>query len=75
MLSKFIHFSINQHNLRLVDFWARRLLEHSKVARDISYYELVTEGVLGLTKAAENFDGRGSFIRYAQPFVRGQLYR
>lgn len=35
-----------QHNIRLVDFWVRRFLEHSTSARDISYYELLTEGIL-----------------------------
>jgi DNA-directed RNA polymerase specialized sigma subunit len=64
-----------QHNMRLVDFWARRLIEHSRAAKDISYYELVTEGVIGLTMAAENYDGRGAFIRFAQIYIRGQLYR
>ena len=41
----------------------------------MSYYELLTEGIIGLAKAAENFDGRGPFIKYAQPFVKAELYK
>ena len=44
-------------------------------AKDVSYYELLTEGIIGLAKAAENFDGRGPFIKYAQPFVKAELYK
>ena len=64
-----------QHNLRLVDFWARRLIEHTSGAKEVSYYELVTEGVIGLTKAVENYDGSSSFIKYAQPYIRSELYK
>ena len=64
-----------QHNMRIVDFWVRRIIEHSKAAKDISYYELVTEGVKGLSEASEKYDGRGPFIRYAQHFVRSELYK
>lgn len=64
-----------QHNMRIVDFWVRRIIEHSKAAKDISYYELVTEGVKGLSEASEKYDGRGPFIRYAQHFVRAELYK
>lgn len=34
-----------QHNIRLVDFWTIRLIEHSKNAKQISYYELLSEGI------------------------------
>eukprot|EP00596_Hydrurales_sp_CCMP1899_P010422 CAMPEP_0119034778 /NCGR_PEP_ID=MMETSP1177-20130426/1792_1 /TAXON_ID=2985 /ORGANISM="Ochromonas sp, Strain CCMP1899" /LENGTH=324 /DNA_ID=CAMNT_0006992479 /DNA_START=542 /DNA_END=1516 /DNA_ORIENTATION=+ len=64
-----------QHNMRLVDFWVRRLIEHSKAAKDISYYELVIEGLKGLSEASEKYDGRGPFIRYAQHYVRAELYK
>lgn len=66
-----------QHNIRLVDYWARRLIEHTSGAKDVSYYELVTEGIIGLAKAAEHFDGRDGtpFIKYAQPYVRSELYK
>ena len=64
-----------QHNMRIVDFWVRRIIEHSKAAKEISYYELVTEGVKGLSEASEKYDGRGPFIRYAQHFVRAELYK
>ena len=64
-----------QHNLRLVDFWTRRLIEHSASCKDISYYELVTEGVIGLLAAAERYDGGAPFIKYAQSYVRNELYR
>lgn len=64
-----------QHNLRIVDYWARRLLEHTKAAKEVSYYELVTEGVIGLRKAVDRYDGRIPFGKFAQPFVRGELYK
>ena len=64
-----------QHNMRIVDFWVRRIIEHSKAAKDISYYELVTEGVKGLSEASEKYDGRGPFIKYAQHYVRAELYK
>ena len=63
------------HNIRLVDFWARRLIEHSPKAKEISYYELLIEGIIGLADAANSFDGRGRFLKYAQPFIRNKLYR
>jgi DNA-directed RNA polymerase sigma subunit (sigma70/sigma32) len=64
-----------QHNMRIVDFWVRRIIEHSKAAKEISYYELVTEGVKGLSEASEKYDGRGPFIKYAQHYVRAELYK
>jgi RNA polymerase sigma factor (sigma-70 family) len=64
-----------QHNIRLVDFCARQILSNTKAARDIPYYELVVEGVKGLSDAAEKYDGRVPFIKYAQHFVRSALYR
>lgn len=64
-----------QHNMRIVDFWVRRLIEHSKAARDISYYDLVVEGLKGLSLASEKYDGRGPFIKYAQHYVRAELYK
>ena len=54
---------------------SRRLIEHVSYAKEVSYYELLTEGIIGLAKAAENFDGRGPFIKYAQPFVKAELYK
>lgn len=63
------------HNLRLVDFWTRRLLEHSPYSRDLSYYQFFVEGVLGLTEATLNYDGRGKFGTYAQVYVRHALYK
>ena len=69
----YIHTSNKTHYLSL---WKiRRLIEHVSYAKDVSYYELLTEGIIGLAKAAENFDGRGPFIKYAQPFVKAELYK
>jgi len=64
-----------EHNVRIVDHWVRRLTQHSPNAvRTISYSELMAEGVVGLTKAAERYDGRGvRFYQYAQGWVRGSL--
>jgi RNA polymerase sigma factor (sigma-70 family) len=63
-----------QHNIRIVDFWARKMMQVGKGAKEVSYYELVTEGLVGLAKAAENFDGRGRFYAYAQFWIRSELY-
>lgn len=63
-----------EHNLRLVDFWVRKLMEHSKGAKEVSYYELLVEGIIGLSRAAEHFDGRGRFGYYAQFYIRQALY-
>lgn len=64
-----------QHNIRLVDHWTRRIIQNSKAAKQVSYYELVTEGIVGLTKAAENYDGRSRFAKYAEPYIRHELYK
>jgi len=64
-----------RHNTGLVDFWLRGILEHSKSARDISYFELITEGLVGLIKATENYDGRARFGTYSQPYIRDYIYR
>lgn len=64
-----------QHNMRIVDFWVRKILEHSKAAKNISYYELVIEGVKGLSEASREYDGRGPFIKFAQHHVRARLYK
>lgn len=63
------------HNFRLVDFWSRRLIEHTTAGKDVSYYELTTEGIIGLSKAAERYDGSTKFINFAQVYVRHELYR
>lgn len=64
-----------QHNIRLVDFWTIRLIEHSKNAKQISYYELLSEGIIGLRKAADLYDGSTRFIKYAKVFILSELYR
>jgi RNA polymerase sigma factor (sigma-70 family) len=67
--------SLVEHNLRLVDFWVRRFLENTKVAKDISYYDLMIEGIIGLTNAAENYDGRTRFAYYSSFHIRSALYQ
>ena len=64
-----------KHNTGLVDFWLRGILEHSKSTKDISYLELITEGLVGLIKATENYDGRARFSTYSQPYIRDYIYR
>merc|ERR1711871_851388 len=65
-----------QHNIRIVDHWARRLIQNSKAGKDVSYYELVTEGLIGLTKAAECYQpGKVRFYTHAEIYVRSELYR
>jgi len=63
-----------QHNLRLVDFWAIRLIEHSAGGKKISYFELVLQGIMGLRRAAELYDGRIRFHKYSQGFILNALY-
>jgi DNA-directed RNA polymerase specialized sigma subunit len=63
-----------QHNIRMVELWAKKLSLHSDVANTISYAELMVEGVVGLTKAAERYDGRGvRFYHFAEVYVRSAL--
>jgi RNA polymerase nonessential primary-like sigma factor len=66
-----------QHNIRIVDHWARRLIEHSNVGKEVNYYELVAEGLIGLTKAAESFKvGKNTrFYTHAEVYVRSELYK
>lgn len=64
-----------QHNMRLVDYWVTKILVHSAVAKDIAYIDLVAEGVVGLTKAAERYDGRSRFGPYATFWIRSELYQ
>ena len=66
---------MDKKNLQFSLWNSRRLIEHVSYAKEVSYYELLTEGIIGLAKAAENFDGRGPFIKYAQPFVKAELYK
>ena len=64
-----------QHNMRMVDHYSRRILEFVKEASEVSYVELVAEGLIGLTKAAENYNGQGTFYDYAAFYVRSSLYQ
>ena len=65
-----------QHNIRMVDHWARRLIEHSYVGKEVSYYELIAEGLIGLTKAAECYKvGKARFYTHAEIYVRSELYK
>ena len=65
------------HSMRLVDFWARRLIAHTAGGKEVSYHELVLRGALGLSRAAQGYDGRphSRFFSYAEPFVLSELYR
>jgi hypothetical protein len=42
-----------QHNIRMVDYCVRKIIEYSHAANDISYYELVVEGFIN--KNLNNF--------------------
>lgn len=64
-----------QHNIRLVDYFVRRVMQFTHWGKKASYYELITEGVVGLTRAAENYDGRSRFSPYAQVWIRSEIYR
>ncbi len=47
-----------QHNMPLVDYWTRKIMQYSVPARQlISQYELENEGLKGLQKAAESYHG------------------
>lgn len=64
-----------EHNMRMVDYLVRKILEFTRVGKEISYFELVAEGITGLTKAAESFDGRKAFYGWAEVWVRAEIYR
>lgn len=64
------------HNMRLVDYLVRGILESSsKATKSLSYFELVTEGIIGLTQAAENYDGRCRFATYSHFWIRSAIYK
>ena len=67
--------SLVEHNLRLVDYWTRKIIEFTKAAKLVSYYELFMCGVVGLTKAAEKYDGRARFKVYADINIRAELFK
>eukprot|EP01041_Mallomonas_annulata_P011677 gene11677-24457_t len=75
LLSQKARNRLVEHNMRLADFWVRRFLENTKAARDVSYYELMTEAIIGLTKAAEHYDGRSRFGYYSQFYIRAAIYK
>ena len=65
-----------QHNIRIVEFWAKKISLYSTVATTVSYAELMIEGIAGLTKAAETYDGRGvRFYHFAEIYVRSAVLR
>lgn len=66
-----------QHNMRMLDYWVRRFLEHTPAAKDVSYYELLVEGLIGLTKAAESYNGnnKGTFYNYAKKYIQVEIFR
>lgn len=74
-LSSKARHSLVEHNVRIVDYWCRKLLEHTTVGKEVSYYELMTEGIKGLSKAAENYDGTTKFFFYSSNWIRSHLYR
>jgi DNA-directed RNA polymerase specialized sigma subunit len=74
-LSNIARNRLVEHNIRLVDYWVRKFIEHSPSSKEISYYELVVEGLMGLTKASLTYDGRGKFSHYCQVFIRDAIYR
>ena len=63
------------HNMRLVDYVVRGILESSKATKSLSYFELVTEGIIGLTEAAELYDGRCRFATYAHYFIKSAVHK
>ena len=63
-----------QHNIRIAEFWAKKISLYSSVATTVSYAELMIEGIAGLTKAAERYDGRGvRFYHFAEIYVRSAV--
>lgn len=63
------------HNIRFVDSWTRAVMQSSPAGREVSYYELLVQGILGLGKAAERFDSTKGyrFLTYAKPWVIREL--
>lgn len=65
-----------QHNIRIVDHSLRRIVYRTPVARSIPYAELMGEGLIGLRKAAQTYDGHQyntTFYKWAEPYVHGAL--
>ena len=63
------------HNMKLVDYFTKLIIKTSNQAKKLSYFELITEGIIGLTKAAESYDGRGKFSTYSQLYIKNAIYQ
>lgn len=64
-----------QHNMNLVDFHVRSIIDSTSVGKEMPYFQLVAEGAVGLSEAVESYDGRGRFSLYANPFIRSRIYK
>lgn len=64
-----------QHNMRLAEYWVSKLVAYSGLARDIPYIDLMAEATVGLTRAAESYNGGSRFGPYATVWIRSELYR
>lgn len=53
----------------------RELLEHHSCAYQVSYLQLILEGLSGLRKAVMRYNGQVRFITYSLPFVNDALLR
>ena len=65
-----------QHNIRIVDHALRRIVYRTPVAKSIPYAELMGEGLIGLRKAAQTYNGHQyntTFYKWAEPYVHGAL--
>ena len=80
-LEQYIHIVFNARkllvecNIRLVDYIVNDIMRTSSSAKKLSYMELVSEGVTGLTAAAKRFDGRNRFSTFAYIYVKDAVLR
>lgn len=78
-LSQLAREKLIAHNLRLIDYVVCELLDKRPnyfAANSFQMYSgLFQQGVIGLKKAAEYYDGRYKFSFFAIHFIRNELHR
>lgn len=58
------------HNMRLVEYTINNIMHISPKVKQHSYSDLLTEGIVGLSKATEHYDGRYRFVTFAQYYIK-----
>lgn len=58
------------HNMRLVEYTINNIMNISPKLKKHSYTDILSEGIVGLSKASEHYDGRYRFITFAQYYIK-----